>query len=185
MAAITTAAYPRPRLSRPGGAPIAVPVAVTATPPAPRTRILAFQVSNNAGVRTTASSPSIRGPALILDLHVISSQASFGGLTLELGVAGAPVTEQDVALTTPKNWQPLTERVSQNAVVENVNRLGFSDVSGAANVPRHLGPLNAVVLLQDFFITFTVISTVAVGTALAGHLVVLENVNPDALGNFL
>jgi len=185
MAAITTAAYPRPRISRPGGIAVAAPTITTATPPAPRGRILAFSVSCNTGLRTTGSSASIRGPALLLDLHVVSSQASLGNIFLELGVAGAPVAESDVAVTAPKAWQPLTERVSQNPIQENVNRIGFSEIGGQANVPRHLGPLNVPVLLDNFFITFSVISIGVLGTSLQGHLVVLENVNPDALASFL
>lgn len=154
-------------------------------PQPPQSRILAFQVSCNVGARTTGSSQKLIGPALIKNLHLASSVGSLGNFSLELGVALNPVTEQDVSPALVKGWRPITERVSQNAAAENAARVGFPSVGGQSGVPQPLGPLDYLVFDPEFFLTISVVSVGAAGSALMGHVVLLERLTLAQLANML
>lgn len=181
----TDPGYPEPHPDRGafrtggGGGP---GTALAVSPPI--TRILAFNLSGNPGVRTTVSSTRIRGPAIIQSLDLGASVSSLNSFALELGKSASSVTEQDVALTVPRPYTLLTERLSQTAAGENAQRKGFVQTSLALTTPRHLGLLNIIVLETEFFITISMVSLVAAGTAFFGHLVVLEAVPPETIAAF-
>jgi len=183
---VVAGTYPGARPGRIGGGAVAQAAAAAAGLGPPRTRILAFQVSCNASVRTTVSSARILGPAILQHLNVLTSVISTDNYSLEVGIAAGPVTEQDVATTVPKGWTPITERLSQNAAAEAAKRVGFGSPSwSVAGVIHPLGVLNYVVALPEFYVTISVVSNATAGSKLTGHLVVLEGVNPAALANFL
>ena len=181
-------AYPtarRNRMGPPPADPSGLPPGAGQLAQPPQTRLLAFRVSCNPGLRTTASSRKLRGPALLLELHASSSVGSTGNFSLELGVAPNAVAEQDVATATLKQWRSITERVSQNAVVEPAARVGFDAVSYVAGTPRPFGKLNYVIFDPEFFLTFSVVSTAVAGAAISGHLVALEGLSADQLAALL
>lgn len=186
--ALDARAYPTARRNRTGPPPtgsLGGPGGGSPLPAPPQSRLLSFNVSCNPGLRTTGSSTKVYGPALLLELHVVATVGSTGNFSLEVGIAPNPVAEQDVAITTPKEWRPITERISQNAVAEPVARVGFAAVSSQAGIPRSMGKLNYVVFDPEFFVTFSVVSSGVAGSGLMGHLAVLQQLTADQLAALL
>lgn len=151
----------------------------------PRTRLFQFVTSANAGTRSTVSSPQVKGPAIIKAIFVeFNGGADPPAGSCELGYSPTPITEENVANTTPKAWSVFSEKVDEATPIIAGAHQGFIQWSLFNTRPRAPYPLNQLVQLDSFRLTFTVINTSGVALQMLGWVEVIEDVDPAALAGF-
>lgn len=178
---IDSATYPRLRPKRIGGeagAPVLSPV------PLPRTRVFTFLLREQAQLRQSVSMARCQGPALIKDLEVYESTlATTYAKCLEIGYSTVPVSENGVALTTPRPYTPLTELVNLG-VTANAGGAGLEYWAVPNNNPR-VRPLELIVDLPEFYVVLAWFNNTLNAQDLHGMVRVVEGIDRAALANFL
>lgn len=119
----------------------------------PRVRAFAFAFSIGAAHgRTTVSGPRCRGPAMLRDVSFYTTNHSGGALAgFEFGYATAPVSENNVALATPRPYVNLTELLDPFGITSTVPYKGMPDPSSPNTFTRFHEPLELLVEQLDFY----------------------------------
>lgn len=187
----TTAAdaYPEARFERnpPSSATPAVPPARSATPP--RSRFFNVEWGSQANSRSTVSTPRIIGPAIIQQVIVKNRTASDPPqFSWELGWALAPITEGQVALTAPKGWNAINERLRHAYETPLPNAIGSVQVNKVGAQAFYLEGFTAPFLITapEFYLTLTFHNFSAATNPFAAwaEIYVLENIAPEVAANF-
>jgi hypothetical protein len=151
----------------------------------PRTRLFPFVVSSGANLRSSVSTPMLKGPAIVKALFVeFNSGADPPDVSFELGYAPAPVVENDVSRAARKQWSAFSEKVDETAPIVSGVHQGFIQWSLFNIRPRAPWPLNQLVTLGDFCLVMTSVSAAAIGNQCVGWVEVIEDIDPQALAGF-
>jgi len=183
---VTTAAdphlYPAPRKERGASAALQDLGGIQA----PRMRVFPFYWSFAANSRRSWSTPQLQGPCIIRDIQLNwGAQADPPTTTLEIGTSSIPILENDVALTTPRSYNVLTELQDPDALVSGAAGAGLVASTLSTAGTRPITPLDLIVLDPSTYIVLASINDGIAAAALAGTLRVLEGVDPEALATFL
>lgn len=184
--AIDAGTFPRPRTQRAGPTPTSLAIAPDAGPAAPpRTRIFPFSIDADANTRTSTSSPLIKGPAIIRAAHVVKGGAASGLQGWGLGKATTAIEEANVPNATAFPFQRLFEGLPNPTGVPASpgGTTLTNDMQGA--VLQDADDLGIIVLDKEFHLVIYVSIANVAGNVFAGYVVVLEEVSPEALRNFL
>lgn len=177
--------YPLPRRRR-AGPPTNLEVkaassgAVAATPP--RSRYFPWIMALAGATRRTLSTPTLVGPAILKRLNYYVVLASDPPqMTLEIGWSPTPVTEAGVALTTPRPYTPLIEKLDPFGVTAtNIGGGILNETLPNTHVYYQL-TLDLIVTEAQFAFTLSWVNPPGFGGNWYGQISVLENVNADAL----
>jgi hypothetical protein len=152
----------------------------------PRTRLFPFIMTLTANNRRTLSTPRIQGPAIIKGIFLAQpfGQDPPGG-SIEIGTARAPVTETAVALATARPYTVLSELLNPFAVMVGASGQGLLPTSLGTIMRHQETPLDLIVPDAEFFAVIAYVNNSVGAGTFAGHLRVLEGVDPDALRFFL
>lgn len=184
--ALDPATYPRLRRQRAGPTPTAlVPTAPGAPAAPPRTRIFPFSIDADANTRTSVSSPRLKGPAIVRAVHVAKGGAAGGLQGWGLGVAANAIEEGNVANAVAKPFRTIFEGLPNPTGVSASpgNTTLVNDLQGA--VLQDADDLGLIILDAEFFLVVYVSIAGVGGNVFGGYVVVLEQVSPQALANFL
>ncbi len=180
--------YPTARPRRTGPpSPSGDPAALTtdATPAPPVSRVIPFVLSATANNRMARSAGPYRGPAIITGLHFAKSGTAKGAQGLLLGKSASPISENNVANTTPKAWTRLFEPIVVNVGVtpgeSDDTSVDQSAQSTLSNDP-HLG---IVIPDADFHLVIAIAAGATGTDVFAGHVTLLERVSAAALAALL
>lgn len=157
--------------------------ALSLTPP--RTRVIPWLMSMSANSRRTVSSPILTGPAILRKLFFNApTPTSPPAQTLEIGWAPNVVTEAGVALTTVRPYTVLIEKQDPFNVSVAAIGAGFP-ISTNPNTRTYFEwSLDIIVTETRFAFTVSWVNNAATAEERGGHMLILENVNADALNVF-
>lgn len=174
--------YPPPSYTR----QLAAAGATGQPAPLPRARIFPWIMNMTGTSRRTLSTPRIYGPALIRRLFFGRGTVTTPvGQTLEVGWAPAPVQEAGVALSTPRAYTVLTEKLDPFGVAGDIIGQGiYNDNSINSQIQFEIN-LNFIITEAQFFAVIAWVNNTASAEQRGGHLEVIESVDATALAAFL
>lgn len=184
--AIDAGTFPRPRTQRAGPTPTSLAAEPGVIPAPPISHVIPFALGPNAAnSRTVRSAGPFKGPAIVTGIHFSKGGAAAGIQGVLLGKSASSVSETGVANTTARPWTALYEPTL-------VGGAGAADTFGAdvspdmqPNLLTNDSNLAIVILDARFFVVVCALTTGAATFVCEGHLTLLEQVNPEALANFL
>lgn len=180
--------YPLPRKKRTGPASnldtlAAAAGAVSLSPP--RSRLVPWLMSITGTSRRTISSPILTGPAILRKITYEGPvPTSPPAQSLELGWAPSIVTEAGVALTTVRPYTVLTEKQDPFAVALATIGQGIPLSTNPNTRTWFEYSCDLIVTETRFVFTVSWVNNAATAEERPGHMLILENVNPDALMMF-
>lgn len=185
--ALATGTFPRPRVNRTGpssssGVQLG-PLSEPQNPPITRTFPFAIQ-NNAAGVRSSASTPLIRGPALVIGFYASKNGAATGTFGFGLGKSTSPVFENSVAIATTIPFQSLYEPIPQVGIPPTSPNGTDVVLDVQPSLMLQESTPNIIILDAEFYLVVFCANNGA-GVSLVGHVTVLEQVSRDALLSFL
>lgn len=183
---VVAGTYPALRPGRLGAIPTqALGAAPPATTSPPISRVFAFSIGASANTHSAKSSPLLRGPALITGLTYTKGNVGTGYQGVHLGKSQSSVALVSVANTTPLPYTALFEAMgAASALVPQLGG-GAARVDMAQNQTSDMPALSIIVPEAQFYLVVGVASGLTGGHIFEGYVTVLEQVNPQALVNFL
>lgn len=157
-----------------------------ATQAPPRTRVIPFYVRGTLNRRTTFSTGVIQGPAILKQIILeMGGKSDPPASTVEIGTSLVPVTENAVLTSVPRTWDIITELLDPGSNIASNAGDGFP--SFQPGTPANATPqlVNYVLPSSAFYIVVAFWCNAATTTAVAGSLVIVEGIDPEALRFFL
>lgn len=171
--------YPQLRPSRIGaGASPGVQLA-----PLPRSRVFQWIENVTVNTRRTLSTPRLQGPVIIksFSFYVATHSAA---VTAEIGYASVSITEAGVALTTPRPYTLLTEKIDPFGVLADISGRGLLDGTIPNTNVRYSEPLDLIIDQADVFVCLATWNNSALAQVWTGTLRVVENVLRSGLEQY-
>jgi hypothetical protein len=160
---------------------------VTAVVKTPRVTVIGFSLQAvTANRRASVSTRLLSGPAVIRSVTWMAAQgATTPQQGLELGVASAPVQEDQVVLSTAKAWAPLGDYIRSALADSTLAGTFFPFFLEAANSGRTHVALGIVVPQTSFYLVLSMGGTVTGAfSSCVGSVVVAEDINPSMYANY-
>lgn len=161
------------------------PLPVTQTTSIPRTSVVAFKIANFAvNTRESRSFGPFVGPTILkgwrveLNANVANAQAALG-----LGVAGSPITENSVALTTAKGWRDIFTTLNRDTSSPAGDAQGIMQADSPATTLAMGRELNIIIPDRNFHLVITAYAGGA-GFRWHGDITLIDEVSQQALANF-
>lgn len=179
-------AYPDPRTERnpPGSTPTPVLAARVAAPP--RSRHFTVEHGSQAQSRTTISTPRLVGPVVIQ--HVVWKHRAASDpptFSLELGWSRFAINETQVALTAPKGWNALQQRLRSPYETPLPLAIGYTQVNTAGTPVIEQWETPILVAEPEVFLTLCFLNYSLVNPAASWiDLQLLEGISPEVAANF-
>ncbi len=186
MPTTAAVAYPDAQANRAGPPNTALVTTPSATLQPPRSRHFSIEGGSQANSRTTISTPRLLGPIIIQNLiwkHRVAADPP--NHSLELGWATVPITETQVALTTPKSWNAIMTKLRTPYEVPVLNAIGMTQVTIAGLGP--LEQLGAPILIAEaeLYLTISFLNYGGLNPNSAWvELSLLESVAPEVAATF-
>jgi hypothetical protein len=152
----------------------------------PRMRVFPLGFNETASSRRTLSSNQCQGPALIKDIALgTSTYTAPTNKSIEVGIASSRITENGVALTTPRPYTLLTELLDPFAAIVDAAGGGLLQTTSAPNMNTIRTPLDLVVLDAQFYVTIALVNNTANAQEWHGWFRVLEAIDPLNIAAYL
>jgi len=152
---------------------------------APTTRMISYSLAANANSRSSASSPQLRGPAMIRGWSFAKGGAIQSSQGIGLGIAPSAITETNVANTTALPFRPLIDAVTGVGGAAQAPNSTTRFLDTQAGVDIEVDGISYIILESSFFLVAYISAGALGGDGFHGYVHLLEQVNPQALANFL
>jgi hypothetical protein len=153
---------------------------------APRMRIFPFAWNETASSRRTISGKMCRGPALYKSIQLgTSALVSPISKTVEVGIASSRVTENGVALTTPRPYTLMLELVDPFLQIASAAGQGFPIHTTNPLLRDYIMPLDLVIYDAEFYPVVSLWNNTGNVQQWQGNIRVLEQVRLDKLGDYM
>ena len=153
----------------------------------PQSRVFAFSLTiGAAALRSSTSSPKLKGPAMVLGLHVTANGAPNGNLGFGLGKNASPISESSVPSGGALPFTPLFTGLPQQGIGPSSS--DQTDVSLDVQQPVPLlddDSLRILIPETDFFLIIYCSQPGGAGRTLVGHVTLLEQCNRQSLAYFV